>query len=308
MSDAKIRSSPFASRSSINKRMDEHTVTRGWADALRASLMYANVPVGLIAVAFVLGTYALLGLPPSLPLLVLAFCGTFLVYQGERALFEAPEDAFNQPQRQGWVRRHRGFVRGASGVAAVAALAMLPLLRPVTLAVSVGLAGVSLLYVAPLLPGRRRLKTIWYVKPLAFSGAWAMGGVVLPVLEADAPLHAGVWLLVVYRFLFVWPNVLLADWADREGDARAGLRTVATEWSSRRLHGLAALAPALAVAGALGAILWYDSPRLLYLDAIGPALMLAAVGLRPGSHARFFYSFIIDALVAWPLLTWLAAP
>ena len=79
--------------------------------AVAAFLLYANLPVGGIAVCFVLGTYALLGLPPSLPLLLLAFCAVFLVYQAERVWYPGPEDAFNHPDRLGWAARHRRYVR-----------------------------------------------------------------------------------------------------------------------------------------------------------------------------------------------------
>lgn len=275
---------------------------RDLLDRARLFMLYGNVLEGLIAVGFVSSTYALLRLRPDLPLLVLAFCGTFLVYQFERGLRPAPEDAFNQPRRLAWVRRHRAYVWISSAVAAAAAAFMLPFLRSATLIVCAVLGLAGLFYVVPLPTSNRRLKSIWFLKPLLISGAWAVGGVIVPLLEGGASVTAAAAGLLGYRFLFVLPNALLADWPDRMGDARAGLHTVATRWSVDHLKWTAAAPLLLAVVGALAAGMLVDLPPLLYVDLVGPVLMLGAV-LRLFPQAAPRLALTLDAIVGWPVVT-----
>ena len=269
-------------------------------DRLRSFILYGNVLEGAIAVGFILGTYALLQLPPSLPLLVLAFCGTFLTYQFERALRPAPEDRYNRPARLAWVRSHQPYVWISSALALAIALGALPFLRPVTLLVGLALALLSLLYVVPLLPRWRRLKSIWFLKPALIGGAWALGGVLLPTIEARAPLTGTTAALFVYRFLFVLPNALMADWPDRTGDARAGLRTVATQLPAARLQHLAAASLATALLGALAASALFEITPLIFIDLLGPAFMLALLYLLPPNRHRGLF---LDLIVAWPAVT-----
>ena len=271
--------------------------------AMRAFLLYANLPVGVIAVCFVLVTYALLGLPPSLPLLLLAFCAVFLVYQVERSLAPAPEDAFNHFNRLAWVAGHRGYVWVSTTLAVGGTVATLPWLRSETFAAGVVLALGSGLYMVPV--GPRRLKSVWYLKPLLISGAWAVGGVLLPVLEAGTPVTAGVVALVGYRLLFVLPNALLADWPDRAGDTKAGLVTVATRYPAEQLRRLSVAVLLLALGGGLVAMVVYEA-WLLAVDLVGLLVMLVVVG-RPWPQTRWFFGFVLDLVVAWPVMTAVSA-
>lgn len=273
---------------------------------LLAPLLYGSLAIPLVAAGLVLGTYALLDLPPSRPLLVVACCGAFLVYQAERVLLGGPEDRFNHPERTAWLRRHTNYVAATTAIALVGGLVALPLLRPATVLAGALLAVPGLLYALPLGAQGKRLKTVWHLKPLLIAGVWAAGAVVLPVLEAGVPLATGVAVLVLYRIGYVLPNAFLADWPDRRGDARAGLRTPATEWTERGLvrRSLAFAAAPLLLGGAL--LLPRVSPGLLVVDLGGPVLvaLLTAGGLPTG---RWFYGVTLDLLVAWPLVTAVAA-
>ncbi|WP_456425179.1 hypothetical protein [Rhodocaloribacter sp.] len=269
---------------------------------LMEAVLYSNVPEGLIAVGLMLGTYALFGLPPSAPLLTLAFCGTFLVYQTDRLLAPSAEDVVNRPGRVAWARRHRGYAWGAALATAAAGAAMLPWLRPSTILWGVAVGSLGVLHVAPLLPGRRRLKDLGPFKPFFIALAWGAGSVVLPVVEAGGPLTVVAGAAVPYRLLFILPNVLLADWADRAGDRAAGLRSVASEWPWRRWRAFGAASALLAAMGAGVAVWSFGGPRLLLIDAVGPLLM-AGAALRPPARSRLFYGFVIDAIVGWPAVT-----
>lgn len=252
-------------------------------------------------VLFPVRYYALLELPLSWPLLVLGFCATFLVYQAERIVHTAPEDDYNHPERRVWLASHRRHVWISSFSAAGVAVAMLPLLRPATLVAGVILASLSVLYMVPLGKGRR-LKGYGVLKPLLISMAWSVGGVVLPALQAGAIVDGPVIAQVGYRFFFVLPNAVLSDWPDREGDDRAGLRTLATCLSLRKLQWVATVALALGIGGVFIAFFFFNTPWLLGVDALGLCLMLGLVWRSvPSSRLRF--SFLLDALIAWSGVT-----
>ncbi len=156
------------------------------------------------------------------------------------------------------------------------------------------------MHVLPLLPGGRRLKSAGLFKPLSVVATWALGAVVLPVVEAGAPLTLAVGGLVGYRFLLILPNVLLADWADREGDAAAGVGSWALRWSRRSVQGTSTVLLGVALMGAVLAVGW-GAPLLLLLDAVGGVLMGAAVWLlRPEADA--LHLLWLDLIVAWPVM------
>jgi 4-hydroxybenzoate polyprenyltransferase len=250
-----------------------------------------------------LGTYALWDLPVDLPLLGAAFCGTALIYGVDRFLVASPEDDVNRPDRGRWGRQFHGWVRLEGSVLLIGLLVMVPLLHEQTLVVGALLGGVGLSHVAPLLPGGRRLKETRALKPILIAATWAGGSVLLPVLEAGAGEAVPVFLFTAYRVAFILPNVLLADWADRSGDAAMGLPTWTERWSFRQLQLGSTLLVGLAIGGALVAVTAFGAPCLLLLDAAGlVAMALAVWTLRPGRSP--VHALLMDLLVAWPAVGW----
>jgi hypothetical protein len=138
------------------------------------------------------GTLSLLRLPVDVPLLGLAFCGTALVYLADRSLGHSPEDRTNQPARLDWARRHRAWI-WREGLLLITGVALLvPLLQWKTLSVAVLLGGVGSAHVWSGLSVSGRSGAAGLIKPLAVAGTWAVGAVLLPVLEAGAPVTASV--------------------------------------------------------------------------------------------------------------------
>ncbi|ARA92913.1 hypothetical protein AWN76_006880 [Rhodothermaceae bacterium RA] len=273
---------------------------------VRGLVEYAGLLEGGIAVALVLGTYALLQRTPDPALLLVAGCAVALVYLAERTLARAPEDGFTCPDRVAWLQGHRGLVVGVAGLLVAGCGLGLLALRPMTLGLGVvlGLAGAG--YMLPVGPGRRRLKAHPWLKPATISGAWAVGAVMMPALEAGVALTGMLLWLVVYRWCLLLPNVLLADWADRAGDARAGLQTLATRYPLAALRQAAGLALGLAMAGGALAASVASDPVRWWVDLVGYGLMLGVVlGVPEGAGRRL--GRLLDVLVAWPLVTALGA-
>jgi len=270
--------------------------------SLRSFLLNDPLPIGGVAAAVMAGTSVLLGVPIDGPLLGAGLCGTALVYGADRGLGRSPEDAVNRPQRVAWVRRHRRWLRGEAMGLAIALSLLLPLLQTKTLLLAAIPGGLALLHLAPVLPGSRRLKAIGPAKPVLVALGWAVGATLLPVTEAGGagpslPVLLGVG---AYRWALVFPNVVLSDWGDREGDRRAGLQTWTNRW--QRVDLQKALSTLL-VAGLVGVGLAValEAPPLLLLDAGALLAMLLAVwSLRPGEEP--LHALLLDLVVAWPVV------
>jgi 4-hydroxybenzoate polyprenyltransferase len=288
--------------SKVTRRpFDEPRTLAQWSDAL----IHDPLPTGAVAVALMLGTGALLDVPVSGPLLGAAFCGTALVYLADRTLGCSPEDRTNQPARIEWARRHRAWIWGEVLLLTAGLAISVPLLQIKTLGLATLLGGVASLHVWVGLSGAGDAPAARLLKPLAVAGTWAGGAVVLPVLEAGAPTTVSVAGLAAYRFLFILPNVLLSDWGDRTGDIAAGLRPWTEHATARGVRGTASGLLGLALAGAMGASAVHPRPVLLWIDAVGPLLMLAAVWTA--DPTRPAHRFGLDLLVGWPAVTALAA-
>jgi hypothetical protein len=194
---------------------------------------------------------------------------------------------------------------GEAGLLLAVGGGALPYLRPWTLLAAGGLGVLVGLHLLPIGRWGRPLKSLGLGKPLVVAGAWTLGATLLPALEANHGADLSVWALAGYRMLFILPNVLLADWGDRRGDGAVGNSAWTTGRSGRGLRWTATGLLGLAVAGALLASRIVPVPLLLWIDAGGPLLLLGAVWTltpsRPGAR------LVMDGLVAWPLLTALAA-
>jgi 4-hydroxybenzoate polyprenyltransferase len=261
------------------------------------------MPVGGIAVALMLGTSALLQISVSPPLLLAGFCGTALVYGVDRALTSSPEDVINRPDRHRWVEAHRGWLQLEMGLLLIAVCAAVPFLQTDTLLVSSLLVIVVALHLVPGSRWGRPLQKVALAKPVAVVGAWAVGSVILPLVEEGAPIEVGGIALAGYRMVFILPNVLLADWGDRKGDAAVGLAT-GLSGSLRSLRIASTLLLGGGVVGAVAAVSRFGAPVLLLVDALGLLVMLGAVWtVRPGTSPA--QVFLLDLIVAWPLVSWL---
>jgi len=275
-----------------------------------AFLTHDPLPIGGVAGALVAGTSVLLGVPVDLPLLIAAICGTTLVYGADRAIGLSPEDRINRPDRVRWVGRHRKWLVGERVLLSIVLVLVIPFLRPATWGLGALFAVAAALYVAPVLPGGRRLKDFGLSKPVFVTAVWALGAVVFPAVEAggsggEAPRFALVGGLVLYRAAVIGPNVLLADWGDRIGDRAVGRDAALDRLSAFRMRIVATAILSTAAVGIGAAVLTIGVPALLWVDAIGILVMMAAVWmLRPGSSS--LHLLLLDLAVAWPVATIIA--
>lgn len=270
------------------------------------ALVYSNVIPVAVACSLLLGHAAILGHPMSWPLALVLSAGTFGLYQIDRGFLSSREDLQNKPARVEWVRKHRRFLWISTIIAALAAAVGASQLRLQTLA---GLAAVTIVgasYTIAWPPGRRRLKDIPFAKALVVGLVWSFSTVMLPVVEAGRACDRLACLLFAYRFLWLLPNLILSNWHDREGDRNAGLRTFASEWPEARILQMTHALIALAIVTAAAMVVSGIAPPMLRLDAGGLLLLSLMLG-RQMPRAPAFYLLTIDALAAWPLVTFLVS-
>ncbi len=267
-----------------------------------AALKFSNLHILLVASGLIAGTASLTGHPVNFAVLIAGCCGVFLIYQIDRSWLFQSEDEFNQPQRVSWVRRNRNYILISTAAGVALGCIAASFLDFGTLLVGGLLAVLGLVYLMPIMPGGIRPKSIWYVKPLAISLAWAFGGVVLPLVAAGMPLRGAPMGLLLYRVSFILPNVLLTDWQDRHGDEVAGLKSLAMMLTEKQLR--VAAATCIAITLLIGLLLGSTSqwPAHYYVDLIGPIILLAMC-CRPLSDASTLYGWLLDIVIAWPMVT-----
>ena len=248
----------------------------------------------------------LLQLPFSIPLSIFLSGGVYTLYQIERVWLCGPEDKINQPLRVEWYKKNRYLLTVitlvASGVGGVAIF----WLSSRTIVACSFLSLISLVYVLPHGARLYRLKSNWVVKPLAIAGCWTVGGVLLPAIESQAEMNITLIALFVYRFLLITSNVLLADLPDRRGDEFTGLRTLAHVLSPEGVQQWAVILAALGFAVGLVQGLFFRWPVYFFIDLIG-ALILVILALKVHGRgyepSHFYYGFVVDLVIAWPMIT-----
>lgn len=267
---------------------------------------HSDVHIFLVAPGWILGSSALLGRTVAWPFLLLASLGAFLVYRVDRLLVYSPEDALNAYERVRFTARFRvGLVAIAVFMTIAAVWAAFHLeLEWIEVCLVVGLMG--LVYPLRIFPGGKRPKDVPWFKTLLIAGCWVGGGVLLPALMPGQGKPVDWTLLVfigIYRLLFVLPNLLVADWLDRVGDARASVT------------GLVKWIPGEYVDLCITVSSWLEIMLLLFMHSYGISGMLLALEgalcLGMANHAKAMRKkdrgdvTLLDLWVASPIMTWL---
>lgn len=292
-------------------------------------MQHDPLTVGVIAAVMTVGNTLLLGLPPSPALLVAAGAGAALVYWADRVLGFSPEDEHAHPDRVVWVRQYRRWLYVEGTALAVTLTAALPLLTAHTLGVAALCGGLGIVHVLPVLPGRRRMKAIGRGRTPTIALAWSVGSVLLPWVEAGAAASVGVASVgvasgavasgvivpgvvapgviapgiavggvLLAQTLIVYANVVVAGWADRHGDAQAGVPVDGNRSGVEvRRHAVGAAGIAGGLVLVVGAAVLPLTLALSYVaGAFGLAVLLA--WLRPHDHSH--QMLWLDLAVALP--------
>lgn len=253
---------------------------------------WLNLHVPFVALGMLASASACLQLPLPSGLLIAAMGGSLIVYLLDRRALSVPEeDLLNHPERSEWLLGHRHVwlaLLAVGGGGLITGVVLLPLRQSLALLcyLPIGLA-----YVLPLLPGKKRIKDLPYVKTLIIVAGWSA----VPLLLPDATTSRAIWLWVLYRALFVLPNLLLGDWKDQTGDRMAGHKTLGQLLPREPLRAVCCSCLLL------GAILAWQSGNLLWrIDAIGYGIFATGIA---GSGNLTACARRVDLFMLWPLVT-----
>jgi 4-hydroxybenzoate polyprenyltransferase len=215
---------------------------------------------------------------------------------------DVPEDSANRIAGTDLAQRHRRTILAAGFTLLIASVLLGHALEPRVTALRIGFHLLGLGYNWPLLPGRRRIKQLYFWKnaasatgfvltvfayPLASSGCWPFGPAAAGMPPGISP--ATVTLAVAFFVPFELSYEVIYDLRDVAGDRAARLRTFpvvhGTRGALRIVVGLllGSLAP-LGVGYVLGLVPW----RLAVMGA-APLIQLGATTLRlpRGIDSRF---------------------
>jgi len=232
---------------------------------------------------------------------VLACSGALLVYHVDRAINIPEEDFENAPKRIAWYKSHRFYlwVSGATALGLVGVAATFLPFHLLVLGASLGVLGI--IY-GIFIPGTSfRIKDIPIAKTLLIIFCWIFGSVLLP-LKGEIET-AFLLVLAGYKGLAILPNILVANWMDREGDKKHGVLSsrVWLGWNGVRYVTLGCFVVSLAVVlqvSQYNNMLW-----LGLVDLAGLAAMSVLIWRSSKNNLPDIVYF--DLLVGFSLVTWL---
>ncbi|SMO38599.1 UbiA family prenyltransferase [Solitalea koreensis] len=196
-------------------------------------LIFSHLFVALCAVAQAALTYLLIGQKPDEALLLIIFFASVFVYNFRVILYfqrikASQKNSTNHRVR--FVSRHSTSILT---IALVAALLIVPLsfflkIKTIEAGLLTGIIALSysLPFIAKLKGGLRQVPGL---KTFLVAGVWALGTVLLPILQAGIELHlTQIIILFAKRFVFIFVLALLFDLRDIDSDRKFGLKTLAT--------------------------------------------------------------------------------
>lgn len=256
-------------------------VERGALAGLRTAASVGRLHIVAIAA---LGTFTfgwILTGQHRLDLAALCALDWFLVNLLNRVV-DLPEDRLNGIRGTGFVARHRRLIVAGGFSLLAASFVLAHVVEPALWPLRVGYHALGLAYNWPLLPGRRRIKQLYFWKNSASAAGFLLTVFGFPLAASGwgARLAAGIgWAAIalgaLYFFLFELSYEVLYDLRDAPGDRASDVRTYAVvhgERTAARLVYALCASSVVVLAGAYAAGL---VPWRLAVLGFGPLLQLA---------------------------------
>lgn len=264
--------------------------------------LYSSLHIALCALFLTWSTYLLTYIEVDWNYIVFVSSSTWLLYSLHRiiGIYKVSESRIEN--RFFVIRKFRKhlivYASIASSISLYTYLSLSPSMK-LWLVVPIGL---SLLYIAPLFLGQKRLRDFHYIKIFLVASCWALLCGTFPMLEAQLSNYE-LLLFSVEKFLFIFAITLPFDLRDIEVDRDSGLKTLAHLLPQHLSYGILVsfiLSALLVLVNPL-----YNSEQKIVLIITYLALELIT---RFSSRQKndYFYSGIIDGtMILFFIIVWI---
>jgi 4-hydroxybenzoate polyprenyltransferase len=243
--------------------------------------------IALCSASMALGSIRLLDAPHDVPLTILVFFATIVIYTVDR-LRPSIEDQTDPGERL------VAYLRGRKAVQALLILGLVGLgvsvffQRFEVLVALVPLGLLSVWYTMPL--GILRLKDIPYLKTFVVAGVWTVVTAWLPVWRPETVIDVSFGVHLLTRFLFMSAITLPFDYRDRDRDLAAGIKTLPQRLGT---HGTKAMSIVLLV-GFVALHALYDPCGTLLASAITAVVTSVIIAAMTPQRGDIYYSVGVD--------------
>jgi 4-hydroxybenzoate polyprenyltransferase len=191
-------------------------------------LMFSSIYVGIACASMVYISSLIQDVEVNPVPMIMMFFVCFSVYNLNRKTDEA-EDAINREDRYSFTKKYEKPLYLSAVLGSVLALLLASLygVSSFLLILTPFIAGI--LYSIPFLPPNsdyRRLKEIPLAKNVVVTIAWAVPLTFLPLAVAHAPVTPATAINLVFFSSWAFIASTLPDIRDKEGDEKAGIRTI----------------------------------------------------------------------------------
>ncbi len=189
-------------------------------------ILYSNLWIAVSATAMTAQTSLLLQQQyPSVALLGFIFCATLFVYSLHQLISQRKAKSYTTPRLQR-LRAFRGTLVFTTLLGCLFCINFYTQLQLSIQVVTIGLALLSLAYILPILPKKKRFRDLHFLKLFLVGWVWTFVTVLLPFLESDLAFNTSTFYLMLERMLFIFAIAIPFDIRDGQADQRIGVKTL----------------------------------------------------------------------------------
>ena len=252
--------------------------------------IYSSLHIALCAVALVLSTFHLSGIPIDWNYTLFIGSGTMLIYSLHRIVGIRKVADSRVENRFKLIRKYRSHLIIYAILATIASLYSFYNFNWETRYLLIIPGAISLLYVLPIFLKNNRLRDYNYIKIFLVAIAWALlcGGV---PLYANNYSGAELTMFIVEKALFIFAITLPFDFRDAKVDKASGVKTLAHLFGSNIKYAtLASFVGCIALV--LLSSMYSDSQKAILLISY---LIIETITRYSMNHKHdYFYSGLID--------------
>ncbi|NNF36425.1 MAG: hypothetical protein HKN68_20150 [Saprospiraceae bacterium] len=249
--------------------------------------VYSSIHISLCAMGMTWYAYQLFDLPVELEYVFFIGSSTWLLYSIHRIIGIEKVGAFKGKGRFAIIRSHKAHIYVYAVLAAGLSGYYFFRLRYDVIYTMVIPALVSLFYVSPLFPGKKRLRDLSWTKILMIAMCWSWLTTFIPGQSTGDAL---IWGLA--RFFFLFGITIPFDLRDKDIDAHTDVKTIAHFASANVLSAAAIIS--LVISLFLPIIVFSLSAQIIVSEVIVHLLAIGLVWYTIKDRHDYAYSLLLD--------------